>query len=167
MLHHQPPSPFPCCHDIQELLRWRKLSKLEALTVAFRVGECCSQKLTISHSLFLWRPSPTQAGIDWEVRPAPTMASLTAARHSSDEWLVEEIAGSTSCFCFLKPSFKSFTARSVELEDLKGKSISYQFQLDSEVEYHLSGLPPGQRLSRNLQRLPHLSSESQASVNSL
>lgn len=92
---------------------------------------------------------------------------LTAARHSSDAWLVEEIAGSTSCFCFLKPSFKSFTARSVELEDLKGKSISYQFQLDSEVEYHLSGLPPGQRLSRNLQRLPHLSSESQASVNSL
>lgn len=34
-------------------------------------------------------------------------------------------------------------------EDLKGKLISYQLQLDSEVEYHLFGLPPEQRQRRN------------------
>lgn len=33
------------------------------------------------------------------------------------------------------------TARSVDLEDLKGKSIFSQFLLDSKAEDHLVGLP--------------------------
>lgn len=79
-----PPPPFPCCREVQELLRQRKVWKPEALgqlTVALSVGQCCPWKLTINYSLFLWRPLRTQAGIDWEVRVAPTTASLLTGRH--------------------------------------------------------------------------------------
>lgn len=110
------------------------------ITVPLRIRKRCPGKWTINVTLFLWKPLTNtvrhQRGI-----ACSTQNGLSAKR-TSLLWCGVGLRNCHEHMVLLSEAQLPITAWSMKSEDLKSKSISYQFQLDSEVEHHLAGLPP-------------------------